>query len=275
MINSQGLKLIYDHAYIPEHLPHYVEEISSTEAHLLDGYLCYTRQDHLIFTGYPLDETEGDTARVYESALKFFKPATVSVIAPELWFGTRDISREMEDAYYRMNLPISSISLDVSYMIRRADREVIIGEGEFGSEHRQLIRDFIRIHDISPEHEEIFNNLNKYLERSDHARLLEARKENNALSAFTIVDLGSAEYAFYLFNFRSPTESVPGVSDLLFYEMARLSNSEGKRAINLGLGINQGNRWFKEKWGGAVFIPYRSATINTHPLDMDTLLNKL
>jgi hypothetical protein len=32
--------------------------------------------------------------------------------------------------------------------------------------------------------------------------------------------------------------------------------AEGKKYINLGLGINQGVSFFKEKWGGAVFLPH-------------------
>ncbi|MFH1627942.1 MAG: hypothetical protein ABIE47_04380 [Pseudomonadota bacterium] len=31
---------------------------------------------------------------------------------------------------------------------------------------------------------------------------------------------------------------------------------EGKKYINLGLGINPGVAFFKEKWGGVVFLPY-------------------
>jgi len=274
MLSDQERRLIYHRAYVPEHLPDYVEAISSAEAHLHDDCLCYTRNNHLIFIGYPLVHAEGDIAGAYESALKRFNPATVSVIAPQLWFED-DGNQSEYDHYYRLDLPPRAIPPEVSYMVRRAERDLSLGEGTFGREHKQLIRDFIRTHNITPDHEEIFRRLHTYLKRSGHARILEARKDNTVLSAFTIVDLGSAEYAFYLFNFRSPEESVPGVSDLLFREMVRLSHHEGKRVINLGLGINAGNRHFKEKWGGTIFIPCQTAAINRHGLNMDTLLNKL
>ena len=42
---------------------------------------------------------------------------------------------------------------------------------------------------------------------------------------------------------------MPGASDLLFSEMAQLAQSEGKEAINLGLGVHTGIRRFKEKMG--------------------------
>jgi hypothetical protein len=49
---------------------------------------------------------------------------------------------------------------------------------------------------------------------SKTAHLLEARQADR-LVAFSIVDLGSARYAFYQFNFRSAKIGVPGASDLL------------------------------------------------------------
>lgn len=274
MLNDQERTLIYNRAYIPEHLPDYVEAISATEAHLHDTCICYTGQRHLIFVGYPLDDKEGDIAPVYESALKRFKPATVSIIAPRLCFGSHVKEHEHDD-YYRLELPCASMSSGVSYMVRRAARELSVTVGRFGSEHAGLIGDFIGTRDIRPGHKEIFSRLHRYMEQSGHARLLEARKANGTLSAITIVDTGSAHYAFYLFNFRSPGEEIPGVSDLLFHEMVRLSEREGKGAINLGLGINEGNRRFKEKWGGTTFLPCISTTVGRHPPVLETLLNKL
>lgn len=274
MLSNQERNLIYDRAYIPEHLPDYVEAISSAEAHLHEDCLCYTRPNHLIFIGYPLSNLGRNIAHTYESAYERFKPETVSIIAPELWFEDREYQHE-DDDYYRLELPLKSISVEVSYMIRRAERELTIEEGRFGREHKQLISNFIKKHNITTEYEGIFTRLHKYLKISGHARLLEARKSNNALSAFTIVDLGSSDHAFYLFNFRSSEESVPGVSDILFHEMVQLSHREGKGVINLGLGINQGNRRFKEKWGGTIFVSYRSAIINRQPLVLDSLFNKL
>lgn len=46
------------------------------------------------------------------------------------------------------------------------------------------------------------------------------------------------------------------LSDLLFYEMINLAKEHGKGYINLGLGVNEGIRRFKEKWGGVPFLRY-------------------
>jgi hypothetical protein len=78
-----------------------------------------------------------------------------------------------------------------------------------------------------------------------------------------------------MFNLRSTKDNVPGASDLLFHEMVNISQSEGKRAINLGLGIHPGIRRFKEKWGGVPFLSYSSALVHRKPLGLGNLANKL
>jgi hypothetical protein len=98
------------------------------------------------------------------------------------------------------------------------------------------------------------------LKRSQTARVLEARK-GARLAAFNIVDFGSTDFAFYMFNFRSTKVVVPGASDLLFYQMLQLAQSEAKQAVNLGLGLHPGVRRFKEKWGGRPFLRHCSALV--------------
>jgi hypothetical protein len=38
--------------------------------------------------------------------------------------------------------------------------------------------------------------------------------------------------------------------------MIELTREHGKNTINLGLGVNEGIRRFKEKWGGIPFLDY-------------------
>ena len=104
--------------------------------------------------------------------------------------------------------------------------------------------------------------------------MFEARR-GKELAAFNIVDLGSANYAFYLFSFRSHKIKVPGASDLLFHEMVKLAHAAGKKAVNLGLGVNAGIRRFKEKWGGAPFLNYSSVLIDKREVDIGSLAKKL
>jgi len=275
MLTSLERNLIYRHAYLPEHLPNYVEGISGAEPHLHQDHLCFSTGNHLIFIGYPLRTGQNGTQQAYKSACERFHPLTVAVIAPRLWLPTQLCENQQEDTYYRLDLPVTGLHPDTAYMIRRAARELQIEQGQFGKEHKWLAKDFLSSHRVTQEQKFILEHISNYLKRSKTARVLEARKGNNMLVAFTIVDLDSANYAFYLFNFRSTKENVPGASDLLFHEMVKLAQSAGKKAINLGLGINPGNRRFKEKWGGVPFLPYTSCVVRRQPAQLDTLLKKL
>ncbi|MBW2307906.1 MAG: hypothetical protein JRG73_13355 [Deltaproteobacteria bacterium] len=274
MLSSEELSLIYRRAYVPEHLPGYVVAVSAAEPHLHGEYLCFTRGTHLIFIGYPLGMDVQDTPRFYKSACERFHPATVAIIAPQLWLPAQTYQSQPEDSYYRLELPLGPIDPEVAYMVRRAAREIRVTQGRFGKEHKRLVKDFLSRHELSREHRLIFERIPHYLKTSEAARLLEARK-GDILVAFTIVDLGSANYAFYLFNFRSVEASVPGASDLLFQEMAELARSEGKAAINLGLGIHPGVRNFKEKWGGTPFLPHTHALVHRHSYELDALGKKI
>jgi hypothetical protein len=264
MLTEPERDLVFTHAYIPEHLPDYVQAVSRAEPHLHEGYLCYCRGAMLIFIGYPLETdpaaaTEEDVHTVLESACSRFRPSTVNVISPCRRSDEPTTARDA-DHYFRVDLPLVAGGPQEAYMVRRASRELTVVEGIFGKQHEAVIEAFVDERDLSAGHGEIFRGLPRYLSSSSTAHVLEARK-GEALVAFTILDLGSAEYGFYLFNFRSRANHVPGASDLLFHRMAALAHEAGKRRLNLGLGVNEGIRRFKEKWGATPFLPYAWTTI--------------
>jgi hypothetical protein len=264
MITKQERDMVFAHAYIPEHLPDYVQAVSLAEPHLHERYVCFSRDAILIFIGYPLQaapsqETGEDLPAALESAYERFQPTAVSVIAPGIPPECHGEVREA-DRYYRVNLPLDGIRPEEAYMVRRARRDLSVRTAAFGKDHTALIEDFIAQRDLSVAQQEIFRCIPGYLYACHTARLLEARKEDE-LVAFTVLDLGSADYCFYMFNFRSCSGHVPGASDLLFCEMAEIAAKDGKRFLNLGLGVNPGIRRFKEKWGAVPFVPYQWATI--------------
>jgi len=274
MLSNEERKNIYRHAYLPEHIPEYVEAVSGASAYLIDNFLCFHHRDHLIFIGYPLGKAHADIQQVYAAACKQFEPATVAIIAPDIGFCEPGGQNHLLDNYYRLQLPLDSIDAAVSYMVRRAKRDLSVGLAKFGREHKKLIKFFLSERDLTKAQKHIFKHISRYLKRSPSAYLLEARKEGS-LAAFTVVDTGSADYAFYLFNIRSNRLKVPGASDLLFHEMVRLAQSEQKKAINLGLGVNPGIRSFKTKWGGVPFLPYCSTVIQRESADFADIAKKL
>jgi len=262
MLTERERGFVFDRGYVPEHLPDYAAAVSGAEPFLHGDYLCYVRGSHLIFVGYSLAEARTDPAEAYEAACRRFRPNTVAVMGPILWLDDRRLENRAEDSCYRLDLPLPKLDSELAYMIRRAEREARASEGTYGDEHHRLLQAFTAARTVGPGHEEIFLRIPNYLKSSRSARILEARR-GDELVAFTIVDLGSASYAFYLFSVRSLTDPVPGASDLLFYEMVKMSLAAGKRALNLGLGINSGVRRFKEKWGGVPFVRYESALVRT------------
>ena len=82
MLTSEERNLIYQRAYLPEHLIDYVESISGAEACIHYDHLYFTMGDHLIFIGYPLG-TQSNTQQVYELVCDRFQPVTVAIIAPQ------------------------------------------------------------------------------------------------------------------------------------------------------------------------------------------------
>ena len=275
MLSSDEQNRIYQQAYVPEHLPDYVAAVSGSEPYLFQDYLCYFHRNHLIFIGYPLADNPAEISQAYPAACERFNPHTIVLVADEQLPLPEGDDTQPPDRYYRLNLPLKSLSPDVAYMVRRAERELKIEVGQFGREHKKIIKDFIGRQDLSDAQIHIFKHVKNYMKRSKTAHLLEARKADR-LVAFSIVDMGSARYAFYQFNFRSARIAVPGASDLLFNEMVRLAQSAGKQAINLGLSIHPGIRRFKQKWGGEPFLNHHSVFIQrSQTPDIGNLSRKL
>ena len=274
MLDTDQRRYVYRYARIPEHLPDYVEAVSGAKPYLYENCLCFVQNRHLIFIGYSLGGRLPDLSQIYQSVCDRFRPASSAIIAPQMWLAENSCEHQPPDSYYRLTLPLPQLAPPLAYMVRRAQREVQVREGRFGREHKKLIKEFIATHSLAPAQRKIYKQIPQYLKTSKTALLLEARQKD-VLCAFTVMDLGSDEYAFYLFNLRSATGYVPGASDILFFEMVKRAQNSGKKAVNLGLGINEGIRRFKKKWGGAPFLPYFSTLVRHQGLDMGRLEHKL
>lgn len=258
MITPAQDSYIREHARVPEHLPAYVTAISGAEPFLCDDFVIYVGQDRLTFIGYPLQAPFDPTrlAQALDEATARFQPRTVSVIAATAPAVIAGSEQKDADFYYRLDLPALTVSQKVRNMLRRATREVkVIKSKDFGSEHQNLVDEFIHSHNLDEATRTIFRRIPVYLQ-TDAAWLFEARTSNADLAAFDVAEFGANRYAFYMFNFRSRQRNVPGVSDLLLFNVIEQARSEFKRYLNLGLGINAGVTFFKTKWGGVPFLPY-------------------
>ena len=279
MITTAQQNYIEEYAYVPEHMITYVMAISQTEPILLDDFLVYTRKGHLIFVGYPLKDAfdERRMAKVFEDAMRRFRPREVALTAPAIPPSLSIGVTPSSDHYYRLDLSTLSISQKLRNMLKRATRELVVERGQvFNDEHRKMVDDFVQTHPVDEGTRRIFQRIPDYLSSSPRAWVFSARSKAGELVAFDVAELGPKHYALYMFNFTSTSLYVPGASDLLLSEVIRQAKTEGKRYLNLGLGINPGVAFFKKKWGGVIFLPYAFAMVKPASREAtETLLQKL
>jgi hypothetical protein len=279
MITASQNCYIEEHAYVPEHLYHYVTAISRTEPFLIDDFLVHVKKDHLIFVGYPLRGPWGEKqmVRVLENAIKRFKPKTVALTGPAIPSSLKNCVHPPSDHYYRLDLSPISISQKLRNMLKRANRELSVERGNtFDEEHRKMIVEFLKTHPVDEATGFIFNRINEYLSSSPTAWVFDAKNDKDELVAFDVAEFTPKDYALYMFNFGSDARYVPGASDLLLSKVIQQAKTEKKKYINLGLGINRGVTFFKKKWGGMPFLPYTSCFYQpSRKEDLDSLLQKL
>jgi hypothetical protein len=279
MITASQQNYISGHAYIPEHVPQYVTAISQAEPFLLDDFLVYVKKDHLIFVGYPLREPLGEKqlVKVLESAIKHFKPKTVALTGPTIPSSLKNCVHSPPDRYYRLDLSAMSISQKLRNMLKRADRELSVERSDtFDEEHRRMIVEFLKSHPVDEATRFIFKRIGDYLFSSPAAWVFDARNKKDVLVAFDVAEFTPKDYALYMFNFGSDARYVPGASDLLLSKVIHQAKAEKKKYINLGLGINAGVAFFKEKWGGVPFLSYTFCSYHSsRKEDLDVLLQKL
>lgn len=105
----------------------------------------------------------------------------------------------------------------------------------------------------------------EYVAHSPTAIVLNARDKKNLLSAYYVVEMAAKDFATYVVGCFSRTNYVAHASDALFYEMINLAKENRKSYIHLGLGVNEGIRRFKRKWGGFPFLKYESGQLVSGP----------
>ena len=261
MITATELTHINTHAYIPEHLPAYVTAVSNAEPYLFQPFLCFKKDDTLIFVGYPLGEPfeEKKMKKVLDRAIKELKPLHTALIAPSTAiYKDAGCAEGASDVYYRLDMDSIRIPQKVRNMLNRASKALSIEtKRECGEDHLRLIAEFLETHDIGKDTQYIFDRIPAYVSASETAVAINARDREGRLIAFDIAEFGSRDYAFYMFNFASRKPSVPGASDLLLNQLIRSTQEKGRKFINLGLGVNKGVAFFKAKWGARPFLDYQ------------------
>ena len=266
LISAEEEKYILSRAYIPEHSVGLMTAISGGEPHLIADYFCCHKGDWIIVVGYPLQH-EFDLKR-FESLLekikKRFKPKILSLMVPKLPGSLAPSCVEREsDLYYTLDIQKKRVPKRLEAVIDRAAETLRVERSrEMLEAHAGLSREFIERVKPSPRVRELLFRMPEYVAGSKNALILNAWDRQENLAAFYIVDLAPENFSSYVIGCHSKKTYVPGASDLVFYEMIKVSRDYGKPYIHLGLGVNRGIRQFKKKWGGEATLPYEMCQLH-------------
>ena len=260
MITPEDEEYILSRAYVPEHIVNLMASISRGEPFFTDDHLGFVKDNWLIFVGYPLDEnfSQDRCDKTLKQAVEMYRPEYLWFIGPEIPVSLLESCTEREtDQYYRLDLKQAKLKPSLQRMADKASQELIVERGHIISkDHEALIAELLKREKLPPRLRELYRAMPYYVAHSSSACVLNALNKNENLCAFYVVELGAKNFSTYLLGCHSKKRYVPHASDLLFFEMIKLTQEHGKNIINLGLGVNAGIRRFKEKWGGIPYLNY-------------------
>lgn len=260
MITRQEEADILARAYVPEHIVSLMTLISKGEPFLIEDCLGFFKDDWLILVGYPLEGpfSEPRCDRILRRAVETYRPGVLWFIGPEAPPTFEGSSGEREtDQYYTLHIGQMRVKPALHRAVEKAAETLTVErEGGFGKEHNALIGELLERADMPDRVRELYRAMPGYVGRSSSARVLNARNRAGKLCAFTVVELGAQRFSAYILGSHSKRHYAPHASDLLFSEMIRLTEEQGKGIMNLGLGVNEGIRRFKQKWSGQPSLRY-------------------
>jgi hypothetical protein len=247
-------------AYVPEHIVSLMALISKGKPFLIEDHLGFVKDNWLILVGYPLEESfrPKRCEEILNQAIETYRPEYLWFIGPELPKSLLESCRQREsDEYLRLDLEGAKPKSSLRRVSKKAAERLTVERAQtFTQEHEALVSKFKGRQKLPPMVDELYDAMPDYVAHSASACLLNAWDNGGKLSAFYVVELAAKEFDTYVLGCYSRENYVPHASDLLFFEMIQLARERGKSIINLGLGVNEGIRRFKQKWGGVPFLKY-------------------
>ncbi len=283
MITPQDRDYILRNAYVPEHVIDLMVAISRGTPFLMEDHVGYEKDDWLIFVGYPLDRAFSleRCERVVRKLVEESRHERFWYIGPQVPDILLESCTEREsDEYYTLDLDQMTVRGSLRSAAEKAEKVLAVERSRtFTKEDEELGSELLEREPLAPRVRELYRAMPRYVAESPSAWVLNGWDEKGRLSAFYVVDLGAKHFATYVVGGHSKRHYVAHASDRLFLEMIRLAKESGKDTIHLGLGVNEGIRRFKRKWGGVPFLKYefceygggRGRTVSL----VQTLLNRL
>jgi hypothetical protein len=260
MITPEEEGYVLESAYVPEHIVNLMASISKGDPFLIEDHLGFVKDNWLIFVGYPLDGnfSHERCEKILKQTVETYRPEYLWFIGPEIPVSLLDSCKEREtDQYYRLDLEQTKLKPSLQRVADKASKELMVERGHsISKEHEALISELLKREKLPPRVRELYRAMPDYVGHSSSACVLNARDKNGKLCAFYVIELGAKNFSTYILGTHSKKHYVPHASDLLFLEMINLTLEHGKTIVNLGLGVNEGIRRFKKKWGGVAFLEY-------------------
>lgn len=257
---AANLKHILEAAYVPEHSVDLMAAVSGGTPMLRNDFFFLVSDGHIILVGYPLEppfDPQRFTAFLDEIK-EDFHPERVSMIAPMIPEAIREACVEYNhDKYYLLQLDRVRMAGTTARNIRKAEdamnveRCQSVPDGYLG-----LFDEFFKVSDPPPRVRNLVDKLPLYLKASSQGMALTARDCSGNLAALFIIDTAPKDFVSFLMGCYSRSFYTRGASDLLMAETVKIGIEMKKKHIHLGLGVNDGIRRFKEKWGGYAALPY-------------------
>lgn len=261
MISEEEKYYILSNAYVPEHIPGIMSHLSGGEPYLLDRkYLIFLIHKCLIFNGYPLEPSKNSEEIEWyiETAIKRFNPSNVLILVES---GSSKFFQRCkkieEDFYYTIDLKNLNIDRKLMKIVEKAQKRIKIEiERQTTNEHLRLTEKFINSRALAENIKELYKRLPGYMKICKDIFYLSAYSEKGNLTGYYIVETEARDFSAYMIGCISKVNYEPHASDYLMFELIRISHEMDKKFINLGLGVNEGIRKFKEKWGAVRSLKY-------------------
>jgi len=259
-VTPSDVNAILEKATVPEHSVAFMAAMSGGEPFLVGPYVFIAAEDWLLAVGYPLESNY--TPKGFEQALAEAQRRTAArdcwAICPELPERLK-AQRSDRDQYHALALG-AAVPGRLERLAERATAILRVEEGiTFTPAHRRLWAEFMGRVALPPNVRELYARTESVLQRAPGLSLLNAWDRNGHLAACLLLDSAARRFTSYLLGAHSRINFTPHASDLLFREMIRIARRDGKDFLHLGLGVNDGIRRFKTKWGGQPGMPYEMA----------------
>jgi uncharacterized protein YbaP (TraB family) len=259
-VNPSDVNAILEKATVPEHSVAFMAAMSGGEPFLVGPYLFIAAEDWLLAVGYPLEKSYD--IQSFEQALAV---AVRRTAARSCWAICAELPERLKahrsdtDCYLVLALD-AAIPGRPERRAERAAAALTVEEGiTFTPAHRRLWAEFIGRVALPANVRELYARTESVLQRAPGLSLLNAWDRDGNLAACLLLDSAPRRFTSYLLGAHSRNHFTPHASDLLFREMIRTARRHGKEFLHLGLGVNDGIRRFKTKWGGQPGLPYEMA----------------